>query len=119
MVPVDLEETWKANQERFLAGARCLFAKPEMLKELCVDGITQRRAYLFNTALATYTRQDEPLTRVRNFARTALCEGLAEADCSDVLRASALLLASIKPGEMPKPRGNVSSRTNKEAKAKP
>ena len=110
---VDLDETWKANQERFLAGARCLFAKPELLKELCVEGITQRRAYLFNTALATYTRQDEPLTRVRSFARAALCEGLAEADCSDALRASALLLGNIKPGERPRPRGNVSSRAAK------
>lgn len=118
---VDLEETWKANQERFLAGARCLFAKQELQKELCIDGITPRRAYLFNTALATYTRQDETLARTRSFARAALCEPerLAEAECSEVLRASALLLASVKPGEKARPRGSVSSSAAKDAKTKP
>ena len=117
---VDLEETWKANQERFLAGTRCLFTKPEMQKERCIDGITPRRAYLFNTALATYTRRDEPLARTRSFARAALCEApqLGDSECSDVLRASALLLAGIKPGERPRPRGNVLSSAVKAGKEK-
>ena len=115
---VDLEETWKANQERFLAGTRCLLTKPELQKERCIDGITPRRAYLFNTALATYTRQDEQLARTRSFARTALCEGvrLGDMECSEVLRASALLLAGIKPGGKPRPRGKVSSSAAKDAK---
>ena len=106
---VDPEETWKANQERFLAGTRCLNAKPEMQSVRCIDGITPRRAYLFNMALATYTRQAEHLARTRAFARAALCERLDDAECSDVLRTSALLLASIKPGEKARPRGNVRS----------
>jgi hypothetical protein len=110
---VDLEETWKANQERYLAGAKCLQAKRETQTERCTDGITPRRAYLFNTALATYTRQDEQLARTRGFARAALCESgserLSDAECSDTLRASALMLADIKPGEKPRTRGNVSS----------
>ena len=110
---VDLEETWKANQERFLAGTKCLQGKPEMQKERCTDGITPRRAYLFNTALATYARQEEPLARTRAFARAALCESgpqrLADAECSETLRAAVLMLALIKPGEKARPRGNVLS----------
>jgi hypothetical protein len=110
---VDLEETWKANQERFLAGAKCLNAKPEMQNERCIDGITPRRAYLFNTALATYTRQSEHLARTRSFARAALCERLGDAECSDVLRASALMLTSIKPGGKARQRGNALSTSTR------
>ena len=110
---VDLEETWKANQERFLAGTRCLLARAELRAERCIDGITPRRAFLFNTSLATYTRQDEQLMRTRSFARAALCESgpeqLADGECSDALRAAALLFANIRPGDKPRPRGNVLS----------
>ena len=106
---VDIDETWKANQERFLGGARCLQAKQEMQKERCIDGITPRRGYFFNTVLATYTRHDEHLAHTRTFARVVLCERLGETECSDALRASALLLAGIKPGERPRVRGNVTS----------
>ncbi len=115
---VDLEETWKANQERFLAGARCLNAKPEMQSVRCIDGITPHRAYIFNTALATYTRQAEHLARTRAFARAALCERLGDAECSEVLRASALLLASVKPGEKARGRGNVLSSPARNVNAK-
>ncbi len=118
---VDLEDTWKANQERFLSGARCLQAKPELQKERCIEGITPKRAYFFNTVLATYTRRDEHLMRTRAFARAALCERerLSESDCSEALRASALLLAGIKPGDKPRLRGNVSSVASKEQSTKP
>ena len=116
---VDPEETWKANQERFLAGTRCLNAKPEMQSVRCIDGITPRRAYLFNTALATYTRQAEHLARTRAFARAALCERLGDTECSEVLRTSALLLTSIKPGEKARGRGNVLSLVAKDIKTKP
>ena len=118
---VDLEDTWKANQERFLAGARCLQAKPELQKERCIDGINPRRAYFFNTVLATYSRREEHLMRTRAFARAVLCERerLSESGCSEALRASALLLAGIKPGERPRLRGNVSSVASKEQNLKP
>ena len=110
---VDLEETWKANQERYLAGMKCLQAKPDVQKESCIDGINPRRAYLFNTALATYTRQDAQLARMRTFARAALCKSepkiLADADCGGVLRSAELLVATIKSGDKPRPRGNVPS----------
>lgn len=119
---VDLEETWKANQERFIAGSKCLAATQEMQKERCAEGITPRGAYLFNATLATYVRQDEPLARTRAFARVALCESAREkpsdSDCSAALRASALLLSSVKPGERPRARGNVSSGMAKDAKTK-
>ena len=119
---VDLQETWKANQERYLAGMRCLQAKPDEQKESCIEGINPRRAYLFNTALATYTRQDEQLARMRTFARAALCKSepriLADADCGGVLGSAALLVATIKPGEKPRPRGNVLSTVAKEIKTK-
>ena len=115
---VDPEETWKANQERFLAGTRCLNAKPEMQSVRCIDGITPRRAYVFNTALATYTRQAEHLARARAFARAALCERLDDAECNEVLRTSALLLASIKPGDKARGRGNVRSTVAKDIKQK-
>ena len=112
---VDLEQTWKANQERYLGGTKCLQAKAELQRERCIDGITPRRAYLFNTALATYTRHDEQLTRTRVYARTAMCESglqhLTDVECSAKLRAAALLLNSIKPGETPRPRGKVMSPT--------
>ena len=118
---VDLEDTWKANQERYLAGTRCLQARPEQQKERCIEGITPRRAYFFNSVLATYTRHDEHLMRTRAFARAALCEReqLSEIGCSEALRASALLLAGIKPGERPRLRGNVSSVAGKEQNVKP
>ena len=117
---VDLEDTWKANQERFLAGARCLQAKSETQKERCIEGINPRRAYFFNTVLATYTRREEQLMRTRAFARAALCEleRLSESDCSDALRKSALLLAGVKPGERPRLRGNVASGASEEQSLK-
>ena len=106
---VNLDETWGRNQERFSAGQRCLAAGASERASHCVDGITPRRAYLFNSALATYTRRPEQLMRIRAFARTALCEGRSDSDCSEVLRLSALMLAGIRPGEKPRPRGNVKS----------
>jgi hypothetical protein len=106
---VDLDATWGHNQERFGAGERCLEAGAAERTSACVDGITPRRAYLFNSALATYTRRLEQLMRVRAFARTALCEGRSDSDCSEVLRLSALVLAGIRPGEKPRSRGNVKS----------
>ncbi|MBL8521862.1 MAG: hypothetical protein JNK75_14485, partial [Betaproteobacteria bacterium] len=51
---VDLEDTWGRNQERYKAGAQCLAAPPETRAAQCTDGLTPRRAYLFNMALATY-----------------------------------------------------------------
>lgn len=104
---VDIDETWGRNQERFTAGERCLAAKPAERAATCVDGITPRRAYLFNSALATYTKRADQLMRMRAFARNALCDGIAEAECSEALRMSALMLAEIRPGERPRPRGNV------------
>lgn len=106
---VDLDETWGRNQERFTAGERCLAAKPAERATHCVDGITPRRAYLFNAALATYTKRADQLMRIRTVARSALCEGSTEAECSEALRLSALMLADIRPGEKPRPRGNVRS----------
>jgi hypothetical protein len=106
---VNLDETWGRNQERFSAGQRCLAAGAAERASLCVDGITPRRAYLFNSALATYTRRAEQLMQIRAFARTALCEGRSDADCSEVLRLSALMAAAIRPGARPRARGNVRS----------
>ncbi len=121
---VDLVETWGRNQERFSAGERCLAAKPGERAVHCIEDITPRRAYLFNSTLATYTKRVEQLDRVRAFARSALCEDdergndkpghnkraeKADADCSEILRLSALMLASIRPGEKSRPRGNVQS----------
>ncbi|MCY7388303.1 MAG: hypothetical protein LH481_09610 [Burkholderiales bacterium] len=112
---VDIAETWKANQERFLSGTKCLQAKPETQKERCIDGITPRRAYLFNTALTTYTRQEEQLIRTRSFARAALCENgrerLTDTECGEALRTAAMLFANIKPGDKARARGNVLSPT--------
>lgn len=108
---VDLDETWGRNQERFTAGERCLAAKHTERATTCIDGITPRGAYLFNATLATYTRRAEHLTRVRAFARSALCDSEsdinAESECSELLRKSALLLAGIRPGEKPKARSSV------------
>lgn len=106
---VDLDETWGRNQERFTAGERCLAAKAIEQASVCIDGITPRGAYLFNSALATYTRRTDNLQRIRTFARGALCENRNEAECSEPLRLSALMLAGIRPGEKPRPRGNVKS----------
>ena len=112
---VNIEETWKANQERFLGGTKCLQAKPETQKERCIDGITPRRAYLFNSALTTYTRQEEQLASTRSFARAALCENgrerLSDIECSETLRTAVMLFANIKPGDKARPRGNVLSPT--------
>ncbi|MEO8103861.1 MAG: hypothetical protein ABI790_15165 [Betaproteobacteria bacterium] len=104
---VDLDETWGRNQERFTAGERCLAASAADRDSRCTEGITPRRAYLFNTALATYTRRTDHLMRIRAFARAALCEGSAETNCSDTLRVAALMMAGIRPGERPRPRQNV------------
>jgi hypothetical protein len=108
---VDLDETWGRNQERFTAGERCLVAKPAERAEMCTEGITRRGAYLFNSILATYTKRDDELMRIRAFARAALCEEKSNDDsaCSDALRKSALMLVSIRPGEKPRLRGNVKS----------
>ena len=146
---VDLVDTWGRNQERYGAGERCLAAKPSERAVHCIEGITPRRAYLFNSTLATYTQRVEDLDRIRGFARSALCEKdkrgndergndkrgddvgrdaksgdekrreekrrdgereeKTDADCSEILRLSALMLAGIRPGEKPRPRGNVQS----------
>ena len=106
---VDLDATWGRNQERFTAGERCLAATEAVRAAFCVEGIAPRRAYLFNAALATYTRRVDHLMRTRAFARSALCAGNSEAECSDALRLSALMLAGIRPGEKPRSRGNVKS----------
>lgn len=131
---VDLVDTWGRNQERYGAGERCLAAKPSERAVHCIEGITPRRAYLFNSTLATYTKRDEQLDRIRGFARSALCENdelgddksgdnkrreekrnddkreeKVDADCSEILRLSALMLAGIRAGEKPRPRGNVRS----------
>ena len=111
---VDLDETWGRNQERFTAGERCLSAKPAARAEFCVEGINPRRAFLFNSALAMYTKRPEVLEHTRQYARIALCQGkageeMSEADCGDILRRSAVLLAAIRPGDKPRLRGNVKS----------
>ena len=106
---VDLDETWGRNQERYSAGERCLAAKPADRAELCIEGISRRGAYLFNSTLAAYTKREDALTRTRAFARAALCEDNRESDaeCGETLRKSALLLASIRPGEKPRVRGII------------
>jgi len=106
---VDLDETWGRNQERYGAGERCLAAKPAERAELCTEGINPRRAYLFNSALAIYTKRADYLERIHPFARNALCEKKSEADCSEILRRCAVLLGQINPGERPRSRGNVQS----------
>lgn len=106
---VDLDETWGRNQERYTAGERCLAAKKEVRTAVCIDGITLRGAYLFNSTLATFTKRAEALTRVRAFARAALCDNQTDGECSESLRTSALMLAEIRPGEKPRSRGNVRS----------
>ena len=106
---VNLDATWGRNQERFAAGERCLAAKMAERSTACLkgEGITARGAYLFNSVLAAYTRRTEQLTRIRAYARSALCEGNAETDCSEALRLSALMLAGIRPGEKPRSRDSV------------
>lgn len=106
---VDLDETWGRNQERFTAGERCLAAKPEVRKEVCIEGISPRQAYLFNSALATYTRRTGHLMRIREFARAALCDDRQDAQCSEYLRLSALMLAGIRPGGKPRARTSVNA----------
>lgn len=110
----DLDETWGRNQERFTAGERCLAAKPAARAEFCIEGINPKRAFLFNSALAMYTKRPDVLEHTRQFARNALCQGktgeeIPEADCGDILRRSAVLLAAIRPGDKPRLRGNVKS----------
>lgn len=116
---VDLDDTWGRNQERYKAGERCLAslaATPRAAQ--CSDGISPRRAYLFNAALATYARREPELDRTRMHARAALCEGLAEAECSDALRSSALILARVTPGAKPGGRGVVRAARVEEPPAK-
>ena len=115
---VDLDETWGRNQERFTASERCLAAKPAERIEMCVEGITRRGAYLFNSTLAAYTKREDALMRTRPFARAALCDEKTVDDsaCSEMLRKSALLLASIRPGEKPRLRGDVKSLSIPEKK---
>jgi hypothetical protein len=106
---IDLDETWARNQERFREGEKCLAAKPSETPEICVDGIQPASAYLFNAALAAYTRRIDQLARTKAFARIALCADQSEADCSQRLHKSATLLAKIKPGARPAPRAPVAS----------
>ena len=125
---VDLDETWGRNQERYTAGTRCLAAKQEERMAVCIDGISLRGAYFFNSILATYTKRGEALMRVRTYARTALCDGagdrvgdgandgVSEGHCSDLLRKSALVLAEIRPGEKPRSRTNVRSAATAQGK---
>lgn len=120
---VDLEDTWGRNQERFRAGERCLAALkdgPPARDAACADGIQPRLAYLFNAALATYTRREAVLAGVHTHARAALCEGLDDAGCGNTLRASALFLARVAPGARPQNRGVVRAlRRNASAPAAP
>jgi hypothetical protein len=104
---VDLDETWGRNQERFKAGDLCLSAAKEERTSKCIDGITPLRAAIFNATLATYTKRSEAVTRARMQARTALCESLREYDCAEALRSFDTVLAGVKPGELPKARGEV------------
>ncbi|MEP7155110.1 MAG: hypothetical protein ABI905_05025 [Betaproteobacteria bacterium] len=106
---IDLDETWGRNQERFSAGERCLAARRSERAEFCTEGINPRRAYLFNSALAIYTKRADALQRIQASARTALCDEKSETECSEILRWSALILGSIKPGGKPRSRGNVQS----------
>lgn len=98
---VDADETWDRNQERFTAGLRCLSATANERPTVCIEGISPRRAYLFNSVLASYTRREEQLDKVRSYARSALCDRdhSSEEACSEILRVSALMLTSIRPGE--------------------
>jgi hypothetical protein len=104
---VDLDETWGRNQERFKAGDSCLSAAKEERTSKCIDGITPLRAAIFNATLATYTKRADELMRARTQARTALCESLREYDCAEALRSFDTVLAGVKPGELPKVRGEV------------
>lgn len=106
---VDLDETWGRNQERFIAGEKCLAAKGDAQLTACVDGITPRRAYFFNATLATYTQRKDELTRTRAYARSAMCIGASDEECSETLRLSALLLQRVKSGERPRNRGKVTT----------
>jgi hypothetical protein len=104
---VDLDETWGRNQERFKAGDLCLSAAKEERTSKCTDGITPLRAAIFNAALAAYSKRADALMRARTQARTALCESLREYDCAEALRSFDTVLAGVKPGELPKVRGEV------------
>jgi hypothetical protein len=106
---VDVDETWDRNQERFTAGLRCLAAPANERSTACVEGISPRRAYLFNSVLASYTKREEQLDKIRGYARSALCDRdhSSEEACSEILRVSALMLTSIRPGE--KARARVTS----------
>jgi hypothetical protein len=104
---VDLDETWGRNQERFKAGDLCLSGTKEERASKCIDGITPLRAAIFNATLATYTKRAEAVMRARTQARTALCESLREYDCAEALRSFDTVLAGVKPGELPKVRGEV------------
>jgi hypothetical protein len=106
---VELDETWGRNQERFIAGEKCLAAKGDAQLTACVDGITPRRAYFFNATLATYAQRREELTRTRAWARSAMCIGASDEECSETLRLSALLLQRVKSGERPRNHGKVTT----------
>jgi hypothetical protein len=106
---VDLDETWGRNQERFIAGEKCLAAKGDAQLTACVDGITPRRAYFFNATLATYTQRQYELMRTRAYARSAMCIGASDEECSETLRLSALLLQRVKSGERPRNHGKVTT----------
>lgn len=106
---VDLDETWGRNQERFRAGERCLAAPTSGRESECVDGITPLRAYLFNALLAAYTRRADTLKEIQTHARDALCADVNEERCGERLRGAVKLLAAVKPGERPRPRGKVAA----------
>lgn len=78
---VGLEETWKASQERFLAGTKCLNAKSEIQAAHCIDGITLRRASLFNTTLTTCTGQPQYLARTGHLCARCTVRARASHGC--------------------------------------
>lgn len=93
---VDLEQTWRSNQERFRAGEDCINATAGEREKLCVDGIALQSALTFNAALAKYTKRDDVLTAMRAKAKPILCN--TDANCA-ALRALEETLNNIKPGE--------------------
>jgi hypothetical protein len=93
---VDLEQTWRSNEERFRAGEDCINAATGERDKLCVDGIAANSALMFNAALAKYTKRDDALAQLRTRAKPILCGG--DTNCA-ALRALEETLSSIKPGE--------------------
>ena len=50
-----------------------------------------------------------PPNKTRAYARSAMCIGASDEECSETLRLSALLLARVKSGERPRNRGKVTT----------